>query len=240
MQSNSQQPAADGPLAHLHKMSTTAGISSQDYVAVNLPSVFAVILGLVSALAILDPIWLIVPVAGVICAILALRQIGNSNGTQTGRSFAWLGMLLCVAMVSIMGTRQVLAAQRLKADQAQIAELIETLGQHIIAERYESAYHLFSDRFQQRPVTLQQFTERWKNVRQNELYGKLRAMTWNGRVQIEVEPRTGSRFAYAMALFRFDKIEEPLRQQMSFRQSQGKWLVEDVPQLFPASQQPGQ
>src|SRR5687768_5180367 len=87
------QPRPDAPagaegddaLTHLHKMSTTTGLGSTDSVAINAPSVWAVSLGLASALAIVDKILLIVPVAGVICAIVALYQIGKSAGTQTGR-----------------------------------------------------------------------------------------------------------------------------------------------------------
>src|SRR3954466_7577741 len=86
----------DDPLAHLHKMSTTTGLGSGDYVAVNAAAIFCVITGLASALALLDNLLLILPLACVVGGVVALRQISQSNGTQTGRGLVLLG-LLCAA-----------------------------------------------------------------------------------------------------------------------------------------------
>src|SRR5205085_1507862 len=62
------KPATDteapDPLAALHKMSTTAGVASQQYVAVNGAAVLAALLGFASALTILSPVLLVVPAAG--------------------------------------------------------------------------------------------------------------------------------------------------------------------------------
>ena len=46
-------PQGPDPLAKLHKMSTTAGVASQQYVAVNTSAVIAALLGVASALALL-------------------------------------------------------------------------------------------------------------------------------------------------------------------------------------------
>src|SRR3954452_7526304 len=78
-------------LAHLHKMSTTAGVTNLDYVAVSPLAVAAVLIGVLSLLSFFGPMFLIVPAAGVLVAILALRQIADSSGTQTGRPMAWAG-----------------------------------------------------------------------------------------------------------------------------------------------------
>src|SRR6185436_15279396 len=51
----------DDPLAHLHKMSTTAGLGSQEYVAVNGMAVFALVLGLASGFALFDRLFLVIP-----------------------------------------------------------------------------------------------------------------------------------------------------------------------------------
>src|SRR5213596_2432440 len=93
-QSPPGQPPDDDPLAHLHKMSTTAGLGSGDYVAVNGAAVFALLLGLASALALLDELLLVIPLTGIIIAMVARRQIRQSNGTQTGRGLVALGVLL--------------------------------------------------------------------------------------------------------------------------------------------------
>src|SRR5436309_9385705 len=95
----------DDPLSHLHKMSTTAGLGSTDYVAVNGIAVTTIFMGLASSLALLDITLLAIPVATVVLAIVALRQIANSNGTQTGRALAWGGMVLAMLFVASIGGR---------------------------------------------------------------------------------------------------------------------------------------
>src|SRR6476660_5325715 len=63
------------PLASLHKMSTTAGITSQEYVAINIPSIVAFVLGIASLVAVLNPVLLVLPLAAVVTAYAALSQI---------------------------------------------------------------------------------------------------------------------------------------------------------------------
>src|SRR5436309_10235622 len=84
----------DDLLAHLHKMSTTAGLGTTEYVAINPLAVATVFLGAASALALLDHTLLAIPVLAVVCAIVALRQVIRSGGTQTGRGIAVLGLVL--------------------------------------------------------------------------------------------------------------------------------------------------
>src|SRR5207248_1399492 len=92
------------PLASLYKMSTTAGVGTQEYVAINGTSIAALILGVGSVVVVLSNILLVVPLAGVICALVAMRQIANSNGTQTGRGFAAIGLGLAALLgVSRLG-----------------------------------------------------------------------------------------------------------------------------------------
>src|SRR5690348_12044880 len=92
-------------LARLHKMSTTAGLGSTDYVAVNTPAVIALILGLASAAVLIDPIFFVVPLAGLICSIMAISQIRRSNGTQTGLGLAALALLLTFGFSAFVGYR---------------------------------------------------------------------------------------------------------------------------------------
>src|SRR4051812_9800902 len=132
-------PGADAPdpLAHLHKMSTTAGLGTTEYVAINGPSVVAVILGLASALAIVDTILLIVPIAGVICSIVALMQIQKSAGTQTGRGLAALGLLLSLGFVGYVGYMNIAAAQQERTDRAAIESIIAELTTDIKQGDYD-------------------------------------------------------------------------------------------------------
>src|SRR5688500_6062526 len=111
-QNRADSSTGDDPLSHLHKMSTTAGLGSTEYVAINAPSVFALIFGLASVMAIFDNILLIIPLAGLVCAILALRQISQSNGTQTGRGLAIGGLLLSLAFGGYVVANQLTEATR--------------------------------------------------------------------------------------------------------------------------------
>src|SRR5215212_4817149 len=86
--------ADDDPLAHLHKMSTTAGLGSGDYVAVNGTAVFALLVGLASALALMSEVLLILPLVAIVASVMAWQQIRNSNGTQTGKGLAIAAMVL--------------------------------------------------------------------------------------------------------------------------------------------------
>src|SRR3954451_9896103 len=78
-------PVDDDPLAHLHKMSTTAGLGSGDYVAVNGTAVFALLVGVASALALMSEVLLILPLVAFVAGFMAWGQIRHSNGTQTGK-----------------------------------------------------------------------------------------------------------------------------------------------------------
>src|SRR5205085_7590050 len=92
----------DDPLARLHKMSTTAGLGTTDYVAINALAVASVFLGLASLLAMLDPLLLVLPVLAIACSIWALTQIRNSGGTQSGRGLAVLGLVLSLGCFGVV------------------------------------------------------------------------------------------------------------------------------------------
>src|SRR4051812_25063806 len=107
-------------LARLHHMSTTAGLGTQEYVAINPVAVAAVLLGLASALSLLDNILLVVPIAAIICSLIAMKQIKNSNGTQTGKGLVTLGLLLSIGFAGFIGSRAATAAIRTKSDREAI------------------------------------------------------------------------------------------------------------------------
>ena len=146
-------------LASLKKMSTTAGMGSQEYVAVNPLAVAALLLGVASLLVFVHDVLLLIPLAGVVCAIIAWRQIRNSNGTQTGRLMALAGLVLCAGhrrlQARLEGHRRVVEPRRQGRDR----RLVSQLGEHLSHEEYQAAYGLFTPRFQQR-VSQQRFTAR--------------------------------------------------------------------------------
>ena len=228
---------ADGPdpLAHLHKMSTTAGLGSTDYVAINTPAILAVILGLASALAVVDKILLVVPIAGVVCAIVALYQIGKSAGTQTGRGLAVLGLLLSLGFAAYVGYQAYDKASTERADRAAIEAMFPRFTDHVRKAEFKEAYAMFTERFQER-VKFQEFSDRMKYV-QDGSWGRLESITTNGRYDFNSDPSTGIRMGQAILQMKLDKYPEPSRQEAVFRLVGGEWKFENIPGLFPAPQQ---
>ena len=227
-------PDGPDPLASLHKMSTTAGITSQEYVAINIPSILALLVGLASVLAVLSPVLLILPVAGVIVGLIALAQIRASNGTQTGRGFAWLGIVLSVGIGAFVLVAAAVERNRTAADRAEIVRQIEQLGRHVAAKEYDAAYAMFSDRFHTR-VDRARFDAVWDQVHGFQGFGKLHGMQWNQTdVLFEADPGSGTRVATAYAWLLFDKTgQERPRHPLTFRKAGDKWIIEDAPQIFP-------
>ena len=222
------------PLASLHKMSTTAGITSQEYVAINIPSILALLVGLASVLAVLSPVLLIVPVAGVAVGFAALSQIRASNGTQTGRPFAWLGIILSLAIGVFVLARAVVERNRTAADRQEIVRQMEELGSHVAARDYDKAYAMFGPRFQSR-VNRATFDAVWNQAQSFPELGKITGMQWNQTsIYFQDEPGSGTRVASGYAWVNFEKGgKEKARHFLQFRKVGGKWSVDDAPQMFP-------
>jgi hypothetical protein len=222
------------PLASLHKMSTTAGITSQEYVAINIPSILALVLGLATVLAALSPVLLLIPVAAICVALIALSQIRASNGTQTGRGFAWLGIILSLAIGGFVLARAGLEHAKTRADRDVIIRQIEQLGRHVAAGDYEKAYAMFSDRFQAR-VNRSTFDAVWDQSQKVSQLGRITSMQWNQTtIYFQDDPATGVRAATAYAWVGFEKSPEKARHPLVFRKAAGQWTIDDASQLFPS------
>src|SRR3954466_12286732 len=182
--SKTAQPAAEpaDPIAHLHKMSTTAGVGSQDYVAINNSAIVSVILGLSTALAFLGIPFLIVGAAGIVFGIIAIVQIRHSNGTQGGLGLAVLGILLSLALAGSVATASIIDWRHQEEEKAQINQVLNQLGQNIAAEQYDKAYQLFSPEFQS-IFKLQVFLDQLKIYQQ--YLGKIESMTSNDAFQFQ-------------------------------------------------------
>ncbi len=231
------RPDDDGgpdPLASLHKMSTTAGISSQEYVAINIPSVIALLLGMSSVFAVLHPVLLLIPLAAVVTALASLSQIRQSNGTQTGRVFAYLGIVIALAIGGFVLVRELVQWQQSRADRAAVIARIEEMGRLVNAGDYEKAYGLFTPSFQER-IKFDVFKARWEETQGFPTYGRIKSMEWNKTaIYFEQDPATRVKRGRAAALMRFEKSSEPARQPFDFRHTDGEWMFEDAPQLFPS------
>src|SRR4051812_32720499 len=147
----SPAPDAPDPLASLHKMSTTAGLGSGDYVAINPVAIFAIIMGVASALALFEEtVLLLLPAAAIIGAVIALRQISKSNGTQTGRGLAIGAIVLALLFGGYTTVKAATEGIRTKNDRNAIGDLLTKLGQAAKAGDFHAAYSLFTPRFQER------------------------------------------------------------------------------------------
>jgi hypothetical protein len=239
LQPNTPAPATDDPLAKLHKMSTTAGLGSGDYVAVNITAVVCFLFGAASLLARLSNALLVIPLIGVICGILAMRQIRRSNGTQTGQGVAAIGLLLSLGIGGWVITSQVHDYLSTREDEQQIAQIIDKLGQSIKDKKYDEGYKLFGNTFQGR-ITAQRFGERmsvYHSDQARDLWGNFQSFKWNGHTEFQKDERTGDLLATTVALGYFEKSgNDPLRINMLARKSGGGWLIENL-DIFNTEQQ---
>jgi hypothetical protein len=231
---DTEKPQADDPLSHLHKMSTTAGLGTTEYVAVNGMAVVTLIMGVASALSLFDPVLLTVPVVTVILAILSIRQIRRSNGTQTGLGLAILGLLLAFAFVGLVGGREMMDTVRNREDENAINALISQLDQNVRASKFDAAYGEFTAKFTSR-VKQQDFSDLWgKVVVGSPQYGGLKSIQSNGRMVFDFVPDTGQKQAVGMTIMDISRAAPPQRIEMYFKQQpDGTWKIDDIPLLFP-------
>lgn len=236
-------PAArPDPLSSLYRMSTTAGVGSQEYVAVNTLAIAALSLGLASALVLLGSVLLIIPALGIIGGVTAWWQIRHSGGTQTGRLAAGAGIILSLVFASIVGARAWSEHKEHVDGQQQVVAMIARLSAEIqkdeSALKWKNAYELFDDTFQQR-ISQDQFAERWQSL-QNTL-GAIKGLTWNGTMPVfEDQPVTGQTIAVALVLIDFKHDRPQSRESMVFRRSaDGTWKIDNFPILFPQEGQNG-
>lgn len=236
---SSQKPQSDDPLASLHRMSTTAGVASQEYVAINLTAVGTLLLGLASATVLMTNVLLVLPILAILCGIVALRQIGNSNGTQSGKAMAILGMLVALGMVGFVVAREVQSYNAVKAEQGRIFAVVEDLSKTLLAKDYGRAASLFTPGFFARKQMDQAaFADRWQKLINSGFYGDLTSVQTNGRVLLRGSEATG-RAADTMLVFHFSKVPQPLRRTAELRKDEsGEWRFDDLPDLFPTPQDP--
>jgi hypothetical protein len=223
------------PFSHLHKMSTTAGLGSGDYVAINAAAVVALLLGAGSATVLFNNLFfLIFPVLGVITGIIAWRQIAESNGTQTGREVAAIGLLLALGFGGFAGFRTVYGSFRNHSDEVQIVSQLQKLGSLLKGEDYAGAYAMFDTPFRKR-VPRSEFESKWRGIATSPILGNVQSIDWNKLLSFDIDPVDDSRVATGMMLMKC-KPDEPLRVSMSFRFEDGNWLVDQIPQMFPADE----
>jgi hypothetical protein len=205
-----------------------------DYVAVNIAAVWAMLLGVGSSLALVDPYLLLIPIVAIVFAIVALRQIQNSNGTQTGGWLAWGGMALAVFFASFVLSRMAAQARQDARDRQAIVNVVAALSNDVKAGNFDSAYQHFSPPFQAR-VNMDRFKGQMHLVQDSALYGKLQSIQSNNVVQFsDAVGADDIRAAQTRLIITFDKAPAPITPDAVLRRDRGRWSLDDIPSLFPA------
>jgi hypothetical protein len=230
---SSQRDLGDNSLAALHRMSTTAGVSAQEYVAVNLAAVAAVITGLATALIFLSPLWLAVPVVAIVMSIVALQQISHSNGTQTGRLLAWGGIVLAIGITGVQLGGQYMERATKQPLRNEVLATCDALGQALMAEDYQKAWGMFSDQFRAtKKIDFKAFRQQLASLQASSEVGKIKSLKSNGLVDVQGGPS-----AATMIVVNWDKAARVGRYVIVMGKRNGVWQIDDLPLLFPTPMQ---
>ncbi len=213
----------------LYHMSTTAGLGSGDYVAINNVAVVAILMAGLSFLAITSDYLLVLPLVGVILASIAIWQIHGSNGTQGGKWLAILGLLVSLGFGGAVGVRSFVDSRRLAADTADISKLLETFSTQLTKQEFKSLYGMFTERFQTR-VPEARFDDTFRALLATGGKAGILEMNWNQK--LEVVDRGQIDIARAVWRFVFSMAQPPFGAEVVLVKSNGTWRIEDMPQLF--------
>lgn len=226
------------PLAGLYHMSNTAGLGTQDYVAINPVAIWSVFFGVASVLVVLSNVLLAVPLVGLVCAIIALIQIRSSNGTQTGKGLAIIGLALSLGFGGGKLGYDIYTSMRISGDEQRIGQSMHELGQDIIHGQYDAAYGMFEDAFKAR-VSRAEFERGFKAFNDVPELGRLQSIEWNHQpIAMEERPDTGITDAYAMAYFTYSNTHEPRRVVIGYQKIDGVWRPGEIESIFPSKKKP--
>ena len=229
------RPAA-GPrsgIDRLTKMSTTAGLGSGDYAAVNTLAVAALAAAVVGGVAtILSGVLVVIPVVALIVAVVALRQIRGSNGTQAGGWAAILAILLSVGAVGYVVGTWAVSEIRTRPDRQQLLALVADFDKAMAGNDHGAAYQLTTPAFRRR-VPEKVWRDTFATFEVVPEYGGVVGVAWNGvPILFEQDPESQVRNAGMHVLFKYRKGGEPGRVPVGFSQVEGKWMINDMPTLF--------
>jgi hypothetical protein len=221
------QSQHDEALAHLFKMSTTSA-GGQEYVAINSTSIASVLIGVASVLVFLADVLFIVPLAGLVCAIVALVQIRRSSGTQTGTAFAVAGLVLSLGIGGFKAGQHLLVSHEANKDTVVIADIIQRLGADLHSARYDDAYDdFFSPEFK-RQVDRKTFAATFEQLQGPMGYGPVEYAKWNGEpVAYEEVGNSGVKDATAMVMVKFKKASTAARPLFGFSNRDGTWKIDE-------------
>lgn len=221
------------PFVSLHKMSTTAGLGSADYVAINGLALATVLLGIASSIALFGGnILLLLPLAALVCGVLALVQIGHSNGTQTGRFLASIGMLLALVFGGYMLGSEVYTASSNRGNRNQILQVIAQFSNDIKTDDFNKAYQLTNSDFQSK-VSPEIFADRFKAANAVPVLGHIEKIQWNQHMAFGADPVSNDTIATTYLKMTYAKAASSERTPAVFRQQGTTWLISALPDIFP-------
>lgn len=233
--SQSKEQGSTDSLGSLHKMSRTAGLSGQEYVAVNATAVAALLLGLVSSAAVMADILLILPLATLVVAIVAIIQVRNSGGTQTGQGLAIGGLILAIVFCGFVGGNAIAERQTINAEKGEIANLISQLGTNISKGDYDAAWDQFGPAFTA-GVKKETFKTIWAQNQANPLYGHISGMHWNGFLDVQIDKESGVRIARGYVIMDLDGGRSDKRSTIFRKIPDRGWVIESIESYFPQAQ----
>lgn len=216
--------------AKLHHMSATAGVGLHDYVAVSTPAVVAVVAGMAGVTAFLSTVLLVVPLFAVVCGIIALVQIQKSNGTQTGRSIAVIGLLAGLVICGMIGWREYSRNRAFEESKEEIGNIFSAFANDTAAGEYKSAYSRFSPTFQQR-YPYEDFEGFFHLAEPN--VGRMNALVWNKLLEAaDSNEQEGAQMARAVVQIGFAKSPQQINSNVVLLRrpgpdgKMGQWMVE--------------
>jgi hypothetical protein len=228
-------PPDDDPLAHLYRMSRTAGLGAGEYTSINSLAVASLFFGIASVMVIYGWLLLPVPLVAAILAIAALRQIRNSGGTQVGRLIAAIGLILALGLGGWQLASGGIEAIRTRADRQEIGELVNRLSKDVASNDLTEAYNLFGPKFHS-AFTPEMFEQQFKIREDSPYYGKIKSIQWNGRIEFDIAGDSAGNGndleAVALVKVNAEHVSDLVRNRIIFRKIDGQWIIDTMPEWF--------
>jgi hypothetical protein len=231
----------DPAMQKLFQMSRTAGVGLQDYRAVNVVSVVALMVGVASFFCIVFrdyDMLLALPVLAVILGLVAAIQIARSNRTQTGIPMAVAGLLLGAGFFSYnLYARGHIARENTRFQQ-ELSSVVQQFGAAVAAQDYAGAREHLHPRLRERIglVTFQRVVD--PILRSRAVYGAVgQGMSLGDRVEF-VRDASGVS-ASGLMVIELDAVDPRTnrngraREPATFARSGEDWRIADVPNWFP-------
>jgi len=99
--------------ADLRSTSVVGLDEDSNYRTPSLLAIVSLVLGITSPVALFAPLLLVIPIAGLLLALMAVRRISSSDGLLIGRTAACIGLALSVASIAAVMTRSRMTEQLL-------------------------------------------------------------------------------------------------------------------------------